>query len=362
MADPTSPFPAATPPKPRGWFDRLVRRARPDRARQALSAHLAEAFPSLPPRSALERELTGYRVIGARARKLLRTIWQTALVEFLKDDILTEAETTYLDRLANWLTLGADETRQVLAEVAHPRFGQAVAAVLEDDHVTEEERAKLRDLGRLLEIPEGEQIRLFVEQAKPRVQAVLDTAIADRRYSPDERARLEAMAKNFGVDITLDRRSAEQLERFARLWAIENGDLPVIEVPINLQKKEVCHFTCPAEWYELRTRTVRIDYAGPVGSIRIAKGLRFRVGSIAPRRVTKEELTRIDQGTLYITSKRVIFDGSRKNTTIRYASLLAVQRYADGLGLEKSSGRSPTLVLSGDTEEAAAILTTAMAL
>ena len=186
--------------------------------------------------------------------------------------------------------------------------------------------------------------------------------VADRRLSPDE---LESIAR-LGADLDVEIESHEQLgthlARFAELWRIENGQMPVVEAPITLQKSETCHFTAHCEWWELRTRTTRINYAGPTASIRIAKGLRFRLGSIAPQRVTTDELTRIDQGTVFFTNKRVIFDGSKKNTAIKHSALIGIQAYSDALVLEKATGRSPYLFIKdADMERAAAIITTLIA-
>jgi len=91
------------------------------------------------------------------------------------------------------------------------------------------------------------------------------------------------------------------------------------------------------------------------------KGVRWRVGSFAPTRVTRDELALIDAGTLYITNKRVIFQGGKKNSAIRLVALIAFQPYSDGLVLEKASGRSPHLILDGDAEAAAAVLSGALA-
>lgn len=82
---------------------------------------------------------------------------------------------------------------------------------------------------------------------------------------------------------------------------------------------------------------------------------------MTPQRVTRDELTHIDDGTLYITNKRIIFDGQRKNSTIRHSALLGLEMYRDGIVLEKATGKSPHLILTGDVELAAVILSSALA-
>jgi hypothetical protein len=86
------------------------------------------------------------------------------------------------------------------------------------------------------------------------------------------------------------------------------------------------------------------------------KGVYFHTGRSVPHRVTTEGLEQIDVGQLYITSKRIIFTGTRENRSIPLPNLLGFHVYADGLHLEKASGKSPTIKMSGDVELAAVIL------
>ncbi|MEA2488624.1 MAG: hypothetical protein QOH21_416, partial [Acidobacteriota bacterium] len=132
-----------------------------------------------------------------------------------------------------------------------------------------------------------------------------------------------------------------QLDRFHWYWLAERGTFPDVAAAINLQRDEVCHFSAAAQMYEMRTETQRVQYAGTSVRIKIMKGVYYRVGSTSVQRITREVLREIDRGTLYVTSKRVIFDGARKNTTIRLASVLSIVPYSDGVEIEKSSGRNP---------------------
>ena len=138
--------------------------------------------------------------------------------------------------------------------------------------------------------------------------------------------------------------------------AVENGDIPIVDVPIQLQRGEVCHFVTPASWHEFRKSTRTVGYYSQGVSLRIARGVYYRVGASRPQRVTTEGLTEIDAGTLYLTSKRVLFDGATKNSSIRLSNLIGYEVYSDGLKLEKGSGRSPYLLFEGDAELAAVIL------
>lgn len=146
------------------------------------------------------------------------------------------------------------------------------------------------------------------------------------------------------------------IDRIGELEALEP-----LDVPINLQKNEECYWFGEAGWLEYRSVTRRVSYAGPTVSIPIMKGVRYRVGSIAPSVERTSELVPIDSGTVYVTNKRVFFDGRLKNTTIAWKALAGVQLLQGAVVLEKNTGKSPHLTIAGGAPEAAALIARAMA-
>jgi hypothetical protein len=184
---------------------------------------------------------------------------------------------------------------------------------------------------------------------------------ADQRASTEELQALDDIGAALGVDIKLDKATSKTLTRYRWLWLIENGQPPAIPVDISLQKGEEAYFTTLARWAELRTKTVRINYSGLTASIRIAKGVRWRVGTIVPQRITQEQLTVLNSGILYITNKRVILRGKNKNMAVRLDALLGIRVFSDGIQLDKATGRSPVVLIDGDIETAAVLLTSLLA-
>jgi hypothetical protein len=148
------------------------------------------------------------------------------------------------------------------------------------------------------------------------------------------------------------------LERASNAAALASstGELPSLQAPVNLQKGEICHWIGRARWYELRKQTRRVCYSGLTVSIPIMKHVRYRVGTIAPTITSSESLALIDTGTLYITNKRVFFDGASRNVTLKHNQLASVQVFLGGLNLERQAGRTPTLLLDGSAELAAAYI------
>jgi hypothetical protein len=67
------------------------------------------------------------------------------------------------------------------------------------------------------------------------------------------------------------------------------------------------------------------------------RGVRFRFGSYTP--IKSEEMTPLSSGLLYVTSKRLLFNGDRRNTTINLTKIVDGHVYADSLRIEKSTGK-----------------------
>jgi hypothetical protein len=283
------------------------------------------------------------------------------LEQFTRDHALTDDETAYQTYLRYLLNLSDRETATVQHEVLTARWRFVAGQALADAELTPAEREGVERLYTALRVPEAIHRTVWTELAAPLVRERLDKAIADRRLSPHELDDVRSYAKSLGiVEMQFDDEFQALIDRYSLLWRIENGQLPSIAVSITLQRGETCFWSGEAEWHELRTRTVRVNYSGPVASIRIMKGIHWRAGSVALSRVTREELRRLDGGTLYITNKRILLTGATKGYQLRYSGVLGIEVFSDGIRVEKASGRSPVLVLN-DPEVPAAILAAVLA-
>jgi hypothetical protein len=356
VSDRPSPFKVPPPPKPRGWLARLLRLGAKRDARASLEALLAQNAPEAVRVDDVSRILAEAKVTGRAARELLTDLWAAAYAAFLADDLLSDAETAYLRSLRAPLGVTDREVAEIERAIAHPKYKRAVDEVLRDGRLTPSEKKALERFAAELRLGEPAQRSIMEPAARAALSRAADQAAADERLSPDEDRTLVMLAQELGVPLEFDARRRRQLERMALFWSIENGRAPTYDVPITLQRGERCHFVSSADWYELRTKTVRVNYSGFSTSIRICKGVRYRVGTVTPQRVTRDELTHLDRGTVYFTNKRVIFDGERKNTAIRHSALIGFRSYADGVVLEKATGKSPHLILTGDAEVAAVTL------
>jgi hypothetical protein len=104
------------------------------------------------------------------------------------------------------------------------------------------------------------------------------------------------------------------------------------------RKSQAWHHLYLVSHHRIKTVTKRINYSGPAASIKIMKGVRWRVGSIAVQRMTTDVMTQLDNGSLYVTSARLFFDGEKKNTSIPLGKITNFTVFKDELQIEKETG------------------------
>src|SRR5687768_1563614 len=306
-----SPFSYTRPAGRRGWIDRVLRRPRADLAARALQHLLSQRDPTRISPSDISTLLLEYDVAGAAARTVLVQMWRQVLEVFLSDDAFSDREIAYLEALREAFALTEEEVQASEREVVHPRYAVALRDALADARLRDDERASLAQLAKQLRLPESVQGELYRRSTRVLIELLLIISVADRRLSPDELHQLGAVAQHLGVTPDFDRATEAMLDRYALFWRIENGDLPSVTAEnVLLEGDETCHSITPAERYERRG-----DAAGPeaegIVSVRIARGVYYRVGSVSDARINRTSLRRVDGGQLLVTSQRVLFEGTQ---------------------------------------------------
>lgn len=263
--------------------------------------------------------------------------------ECINDKVLTEGEVSDLTHLKNLLALSDSEVKELHNKIAGEIYKMNYDEVIKDGIISDAEKHFLLNVQKNVLLPEEIVTKISEESRMLYLQSQFNQIISDEKVSPIEWNEFNLLAKNLNAELDLNENAIECLAKYQLFWFIENEALPIQEVNLNLQKTEVCYFTISCDWLENRTRTQRINYNGLNTRIRIMKGVYYNVGSISPQRITTEELTVIDSGTVYVTNKRIIFMGSKRNTNIKLDKILSLTPYSDGVGLEKDSGKSPIL-------------------
>jgi ribosomal protein L40E len=132
--------------------------------------------------------------------------------------------------------------------------------------------------------------------------------------------------------------SQDDLVSFVNKLNSGTGNLSVIPNPPIILKKgeEACVVLSGVNLLEPRAvRQTRGGYAGP--TIRVAKGVSFRMGSVSARSESHEELRKIDQGTFVLTNKRMIFIGAKRTTNIDLRKIISITAYKDGIASQREN-------------------------
>lgn len=336
--------------------DRMLRRKPKDNALLEIQNYLASTPISQMSSDIIQRQLKEYRVTLQEAKEAFVYFYTKVLSHFLSDREISEDEAADLQHLRAVLDLSDEDIRAAEGSIILPLYERAVKDALSDHYITDKERAYLDSLQQRLGISEKAALTIRQSHSQEIFQNAIDRIVADRRVSPEEEMELKRLADGLGGSIKFDEASLAQLERFRLLWRISQGDIPEIEVDIHLQRGEKCFAAAGANHYNVSTVTTAVRYHGPSASIKIMKGVRWRVGQTSVHRVTEDRLKLLDSGVLYITNKRVLFDGSKKTTSINLNKILNYKLYQDALVVEKDSGKDQIFEFASDAEIIGAVL------
>jgi hypothetical protein len=124
----------------------------------------------------------------------------------------------------------------------------------------------------------------------------------------------------------------------------EQGEAPTCECKtLLLEKGEVCHWEEPARLLERRSR---VEYVGGSQgfSVRLARGLSYRVGAFKGERIDTTYLADCGDGTLHITNRRLAFTGSQTAASVPYKKFISVAAFEDGFQVFRSGAKRPTVL------------------
>lgn len=145
------------------------------------------------------------------------------------------------------------------------------------------------------------------------------------------------------------------------LWNIQTNDiLPDYTwdcIKIIPKKNEILHWFDYGSIVKIKNVTKRINYGGPTMSIKIAKGVRYRMGSVSVSKETEQVAQQIDSGTFWISNQRIGFIGNEKSFTIPINKILSFSIDSEvGLKIFKESAVNPQTVKLNDYDISCSII------
>jgi hypothetical protein len=266
----------------------------------------------------------------------------------LSPDHFGAEEEEQLKRLACRLELPSESVISALDQSANRHYRAAISDFASDTVLSEQEREEFRTLRKKLGISDEQNQAAFEAVLQPIIQEALRSALDDGRLSPIEENEVIQAAARLGVEIDIPPNTLAVVERARTLWQIENGALPIVGSPVNLQQKEVCHAWLTAEATEARQRTTSIGYAGPSLRIKIMTGVYYNVAKFKVARESEAYRHSFGFGTLCVTNKRLIFNGDTKSYSLAWKNILECIGYSDGIEIHKANGKPVVFLFSGD--------------
>lgn len=187
-------------------------------------------------------------------------------------------------------------------------------------------------------------------------EQAVEHAFDDGILTEEEELNLMSLQENFSLsEHDLDTHGAyTQVVKGAVLRDVLEGKIPdrvpiPTHVPFNLQKTEKLIWVFQnVKYYEQKTRRQYVSGSRGV-SIRIAKGVYYRVGAFKGNSVESTETIHVATGLLGVTNKHIYFSSGTKNFRIRHDKIVSFDPYSDGIGLQRDAATAkPQLFVTGD--------------
>lgn len=334
------------------FFQRLFKQEPQENAVIELNNLLAtKELLTISPNSFEEIENRYKLKLSKEFRLNLEEFYAVYLNHCLADKELNQQEVNELNHLKHLLNLDDNTIDKLHAKIGEAVYKKSFQEAVSDGRLTKDEEEFLNKLENTLRLPKELAEKISSETRIAFIENYVAQIVSDQRLSPTEEQELQAIASSLNVNVQLNEQTKEQLRKLKLYWALENLNLPVIQPDIVIQKSEACHLKITnVNWYELRSVRQRVSYSGYSTSFRVAKGFYLRSGSYKPQSYSVDTMKLIDTGTLYLTNKRIIFTGSKKNSNIRIDKIIDFTPYTDGVEIGKDTGKSPTLQMAQNAD------------
>ena len=135
-------------------------------------------------------------------------------------------------------------------------------------------------------------------------------------------------------------KAADSEYRSWRCNIYRSGKLSAIPTSICLGKGEHCYYKVSATLSEPKSIRKTTHFGG---AVHVAKGVTLGGGNSISE--LHDEWRKISSGTLYVTNRRIIFDGDMQNRTVKLSELLSVLADARRIAIS-ASNRQKTMLFS----------------
>ena len=187
-------------------------------------------------------------------------------------------------------------------------------------------------------------------------ERAVDICLGDSILSKEEETKLRDFLKAFSMTQSdTDQNGAyTKVGQAAILRDLVEGKVPervkiLGALPFNFKKGEkIVWLFKGVQYYEHKTSSKFVGGSQGV-SIRIARGIYYRVGAFKGQPVQKTENLHLDTGMLAVTDQYLYFAGSTKSFRVPYGKIVTFMPYSDGIGIQRDAATAkPQSFIVGD--------------
>ena len=266
--------------------------------------------------------------------KELTRFYRKFLQKCLEDQVLSPADWKALHQLKILFGFSNAQVERIHNQMVMRHYSKTVEQAIADKKLNPRERSFLKTMQQNLKLHPHVAEKIYKDKASELVQRTFISALSDKRLSPEEEEELESLAHHLGVRIDYDEKTKNILDRYRLFWVIENGDIPTIEPALKMGRNEKCYFTADANWCELHSITKSARYGS------IAKTA--EEGDQVQRQIFQELNVR-DSGRIYLTNKRILFSGEKRQRIIPHSRIKDFVPMENGVQIHRKSGTNPFL-------------------
>ena len=216
-------------------------------------------------------------------------------------------------------------------------YEQGLGRMLLDLNLTDSEMAALAAQQRSLKLDARAVQKVHVDAVRHLSQQL----IGDGVISLDEIDAMGRIMARLNVKWTdLPRHHLESFRLADTCLKILNGNLPQIpsgESHLREKPGEVVHMEIGCRMLDEKVVRRQISGRSSGVSIRLFKGVSYRVGGTRGHSIPVTEVVVVDEGVLSVTNLRLAFTGKRKSFSVLWPKVLSVEPHSDGVQMSFES-------------------------
>lgn len=251
-------------------------------------------------------------------QEFFAVLWNWYIKSGVDPGLLADAQ-----RLGALLQLELSVISDLQNRIGEEYYRRAAKIAVSKRRLLASDASGLDQLANHLQITSDVTTRVLTEEQKLVVNGYVQPLVAKNRCSPEEFREMERMIDNFQLKREHNNELFKQCRALLSYWQAEHEPLQTFLVDGGaIQKSEICYFLAKnAKWFETRN--------GSYGT---------------------KQLELINQGTLYLTGKRLVFVGNTKNSIIALDRIWKVSATRQQITFMKDKGKDPVIQLNTDPQ------------